>query len=225
MRKRFCCVVSQLDVKKTLSMPWYKHILQTCLSNKANSSTVYFLICHSSVKILPVYQGASSCSWCYVGIIFPVSKVFFMQRKLSTQNHITPNVHLWLAPYTFQSQLYGFMFWLFFLSLDSNRAGSRTFRQKKHSGSGDFSRSTVNNNGGTGGGVNSNNNTPGVCKMTPETAGTLGSGDLKLAVRLPTGEDLCEWVAVNSKLDFLVIILHTHILSFNVRSVKLANHG
>jgi len=29
---------------------------------------------------------------------------------------------------------------------------------------------------------------------------TLGSGNLRLAVTLPEGEDLNEWVAVNSKL-------------------------
>lgn len=31
-------------------------------------------------------------------------------------------------------------------------------------------------------------------------AATLGSGNLRLAVMLPEGEDLNEWVAVNSKL-------------------------
>jgi len=30
-------------------------------------------------------------------------------------------------------------------------------------------------------------------------AATLGSGNLRLAVMLPEGEDLNEWVAVNSK--------------------------
>ena len=29
---------------------------------------------------------------------------------------------------------------------------------------------------------------------------TLGSGNIKLAVQLPDGEDLNEWIAVNSKL-------------------------
>ncbi|CDI98069.1 mps one binder kinase activator 1 [Echinococcus multilocularis] len=80
-----------------------------------------------------------------------------------------------------------------------NRAGSRTFRQKKNSGS------ECNRNGGAAaigatvsgsGGVTTNAN--GVCILPPEAAGTLGSGDLKQAVRLPTGEDLCEWVAVNT---------------------------
>ncbi|VDD75384.1 unnamed protein product [Mesocestoides corti] len=68
--------------------------------------------------------------------------------------------------------------------------GSRTFRQKKSSGGGDFSK----NGGGCGGAVLSS----GGCILPPEAAGTLGSGDLKQAVRLPTGEDLCEWVAVNT---------------------------
>jgi MOB kinase activator 1 len=31
---------------------------------------------------------------------------------------------------------------------------------------------------------------------------TLGSGNLKLAVKLPEGEDLNEWLAVNSKSGF-----------------------
>ena len=31
---------------------------------------------------------------------------------------------------------------------------------------------------------------------------TLGSGNLRLAVQLPEGEDLNEWIAVNSKLNF-----------------------
>lgn len=31
---------------------------------------------------------------------------------------------------------------------------------------------------------------------------TLGSGNLRMAVMLPEGEDLNEWVAVNSKLPF-----------------------
>ena len=30
---------------------------------------------------------------------------------------------------------------------------------------------------------------------------TLGSGNLRLAVKLPQGEDLCEWLAVNSMLS------------------------
>ncbi|VDL86970.1 unnamed protein product [Schistocephalus solidus] len=36
------------------------------------------------------------------------------------------------------------------------------------------------------------------CILPPEAAGTLGSGDLRQAVRLPVGEDLNEWIAVNS---------------------------
>lgn len=34
-------------------------------------------------------------------------------------------------------------------------------------------------------------------------AATLGSGNLRLAVMLPEGEDLNEWVAVNSEYNFL----------------------
>ncbi len=51
-------------------------------------------------------------------------------------------------------------------------------------------------------------NTASVCQyfnITPSllivqhAAATLGSGNLKLAVQLPDGEDLNEWIAVNSK--------------------------
>ena len=34
---------------------------------------------------------------------------------------------------------------------------------------------------------------------------TLGSGNLRLAVQLPDGEDLNEWIAVNSKLIFISV--------------------
>lgn len=36
-------------------------------------------------------------------------------------------------------------------------------------------------------------------EMLREAAATLGSGDLRQAVRLPEGEDLHEWIAINSK--------------------------
>lgn len=41
--------------------------------------------------------------------------------------------------------------------------------------------------------------------LMKHAAATLGSGNLRLAVMLPDGEDLNEWVAVNSKslIDFL----------------------
>lgn len=35
-------------------------------------------------------------------------------------------------------------------------------------------------------------------------AATLGSGNLRNAVALPDGEDLNEWVAVNSELNLLI---------------------
>ena len=35
--------------------------------------------------------------------------------------------------------------------------------------------------------------------MMKHAAATLGSGNLKLAVQLPEGEDLNEWIAVNSE--------------------------
>ena len=42
-------------------------------------------------------------------------------------------------------------------------------------------------------------------------AATLGSGNLRLAVMLPEGEDLNEWVAVNS-MDFS--LSHTFLMLF-----------
>ncbi|KAF7218126.1 MOB kinase activator 1B, partial [Nothobranchius furzeri] len=45
---------------------------------------------------------------------------------------------------------------------------------------------------------------------------TLGSGNLRMAVMLPEGEDLNEWVAVNSKLSpFLYASFKIHIFCFN----------
>lgn len=38
-------------------------------------------------------------------------------------------------------------------------------------------------------------------------AATLGSGNLRLAVMLPEGEDLNEWVAVNSKYNEISNVL------------------
>lgn len=38
-------------------------------------------------------------------------------------------------------------------------------------------------------------------------AATLGSGNLRLAVLLPEGEDLNEWVAVNSKYQLNIVLL------------------
>lgn len=38
--------------------------------------------------------------------------------------------------------------------------------------------------------------------MMKHAAATLGSGNLKLAVQLPEGEDLNEWIAVNSELPY-----------------------
>lgn len=42
--------------------------------------------------------------------------------------------------------------------------------------------------------------------LMKHAAATLGSGNLRLAVMLPEGEDLNEWVAVNSKLSICNII-------------------
>lgn len=43
-------------------------------------------------------------------------------------------------------------------------------------------------------------------------AATLGSGNLRLAVMLPEGEDLNEWVAVNSKYK------NHYLLAFNINN-------
>jgi hypothetical protein len=49
-------------------------------------------------------------------------------------------------------------------------------------------------------------------------AATLGSGNLRLAVMLPEGEDINEWVAVNSKLQrfFLLSNSINSVLTFKI---------
>lgn len=44
-------------------------------------------------------------------------------------------------------------------------------------------------------------------ELMKHAATTLGSGNLRLAVILPEGEDLNEWVAVNSKQQLLFIVV------------------
>ena len=46
--------------------------------------------------------------------------------------------------------------------------------------------------------------------LMKHAAATLGSGNLRLAVSLPDGEDLNEWVAVNSRLNNIVVINKWH---------------
>lgn len=47
--------------------------------------------------------------------------------------------------------------------------------------------------------------------LMKHAAATLGSGNLRAAVMLPEGEDLNEWVAVNSKSwQWLVMLQETH---------------
>ncbi len=43
--------------------------------------------------------------------------------------------------------------------------------------------------------------------LMKQAAATLGSGNLRLAVMLPEGEDLNEWVAVNSIAIFIFIFI------------------
>lgn len=79
-----------------------------------------------------------------------------------------------------------------------NRLCSKTIKPRKHTQETDTTHTTNNN-------LNNNNNISSTNKlqndMLPETAATLGSGDLRLAVRLPEGEDLHEWIAINT-VDF-----------------------
>lgn len=53
-------------------------------------------------------------------------------------------------------------------------------------------------------------------------AATLGSGNLRLAVMLPEGEDLNEWVAVNSKSKHLLYIPMICFISINCFVFSLA---
>lgn len=47
--------------------------------------------------------------------------------------------------------------------------------------------------------------------LMKHAAATLGSGNLRLAVMLPEGEDLNEWVAVNSELLVYFILSHNRL--------------
>lgn len=51
-------------------------------------------------------------------------------------------------------------------------------------------------------------------ELMKHAAATLGSGNLRLAVMLPEGEDLNEWVAVNSMLSGIQIYLYFNINYF-----------
>lgn len=57
--------------------------------------------------------------------------------------------------------------------------------------------------------------------LMKHAAATLGSGNLRLAVMLPEGEDLNEWVAVNSKFVFLQIISCTVLLLLSMFKKKV----
>ncbi|KAH8858868.1 MOB kinase activator 1B [Schistosoma japonicum] len=98
--------------------------------------------------------------------------------------------------------------------LFGNRLCSKTFKPRKNA-------SETNNNTSAATTTNNNNNTSnhdGSNKqhdILPETAATLGSGDLRLAVRLPEGEDLHEWIAINT-VDFFnqINMLYGTLLEF-----------
>lgn len=74
-----------------------------------------------------------------------------------------------------------FLFRLLFCSSCSNHKGAKTFRPKKHIQQGSHQY-----------------------ELMKHAEATLGSGNLRQAVVLPDGEDLNEWVAVNSKFISIV---------------------
>ncbi|CAH8862341.1 unnamed protein product [Trichobilharzia szidati] len=89
-----------------------------------------------------------------------------------------------------------------------NRLCSKTFKPRKnaseHNSNNNNTTNNNNTNTTTNNNHNNNNNHDNNSKqhdILPETAATLGSGDLRLAVRLPEGEDLHEWIAINT-VDF-----------------------
>lgn len=68
------------------------------------------------------------------------------------------------------------LYLIFFFFLCSGSRSSKTFKPKKNIPEGTHQY-----------------------ELMKHAAATLGSGNLRLAVMLPEGEDLNEWVAVNSK--------------------------
>lgn len=71
-------------------------------------------------------------------------------------------------------------------------------------------------------------------ELMKHAAATLGSGNLRLAVMLPEGEDLNEWVAVNSKsakhiffdmYGYIYINSYTIVLTNKVNVAKLLTFG
>jgi hypothetical protein len=48
--------------------------------------------------------------------------------------------------------------------------------------------------------------------LMKHAAATLGSGNLRNAVQLPEGEDVNEWIAVNSK-SYLTLALTSHLIN------------
>lgn len=52
--------------------------------------------------------------------------------------------------------------------------------------------------------------------LMKHAAATLGSGNLRLAVSLPDGEDLNEWVAVNSKSIPVSLLMLNVVIFYNL---------
>ncbi|VDP51796.1 unnamed protein product [Schistosoma curassoni] len=108
------------------------------------------------------------------------------------------------------------------IRFSGNRLCSKTFKARKNisetnNNNNNPSTNTSNHNPTIGNNNNNNNHDVNGKQndLLPETAATLGSGDLRLAVRLPEGEDLHEWIAINT-VDFFnqINMLYGTLLEF-----------
>jgi len=99
--------------------------------------------------------------------------VFLSLNIEQRQNVFCVNIYL-LVENSQKSQIYNLL--MFVLLFFSGSRSSKTFKPKKNIPEGTHQYD-----------------------LMKHAAATLGSGNLRLAVMLPEGEDLNEWVAVNSK--------------------------
>lgn len=86
---------------------------------------------------------------------------------------------------------------IFLSSKKSGTRSNKTVKPRKDA-------PTAGNGGGTQVGGHQQQQQQGY-DLVKYAATTLGSGNLRLAVMLPEGEDLNEWVAVNSESSFAVV--------------------
>lgn len=86
---------------------------------------------------------------------------------------------IWLPPYLSHYLSSSFLFFFFWNVTHSGNRSSKTFKPKKNIPEGSHQY-----------------------ELLKHAEATLGSGNLRMAVMLPEGEDLNEWVAVNSKHQF-----------------------